>query len=98
MEKCLRQIFKINTYKKKIKSAHEFEIGGYFAGMINQVIMDRYVLVSLIRHGKYSTYWLAWDSVVWIPVCLRVFRSSPKVFKAAEKLRESLNKINEVYF
>lgn len=64
MKKCLGKIFEINTHKKKIKSAHEFEIGGYFAGMVNQVIVDRYVLISLIRHGSYSTYWLAWDSLV----------------------------------
>lgn len=64
MEKYIRKIFEINIHKKRIKSAHEFEIGGYFAGMVNQVIMDRYVLINLIRHGKNSTYWLAWDSIV----------------------------------
>lgn len=52
--------------------------------------MDRYVLVDLIKHGKLSTYWLAWDSLVRVPVCIRIFKSLPSIFYYAAKLRDSL--------
>jgi serine/threonine-protein kinase SRPK3 len=84
-------------YDDQEESAKDYKVGGYHPVQLNEVFLNRYIVVQKLGWGHFSTVWLCKDTKFNTYVAMKVQKSAAHYTEAAYDEIEILLKVSNSY-